>query len=173
MTPTNIEEINNIKPKYNNAIDLFEKQNYACALNIFNDIITICEKYLQVNVHLLVYILKDYFYNSIIYAGKCNLHLNKNDDATELAHKFVYWIIHNRNESIKDDCPYDVRIILGGNNQEKENFIFKYRDINEYTSNNIKNKTITVSNPKEFNDPFDCIYNISPYIFENNEFSKL
>jgi hypothetical protein len=40
------------------------------------------------------------------------------------------------------------------------NRLFKYRSINKFSLENLTNDTVWVDTPKNFNDPFDCAFNI-------------
>jgi len=39
--------------------------------------------------------------------------------------------------------------------------VYKYREINEYSLDNLKNDTIWLNTPENFNDPFDSVFNLS------------
>jgi len=68
-------------------------------------------------------------------------------------------IIDSKTEVLFDKD--DWKIIKNGVTQDtNENSLYKYFSLNEYSLDSLKNDYVYLSNPKNFNDPFDCNRNL-------------
>lgn len=63
----------------------------------------------------------------------------------------------------------DMKLLLEKNHPEK---LYKYKEVNEYTLSMIKDNIMWASNPRSFNDPYDCALDFDYDVLIKNKIRK-